>query len=96
MAAAALVAVSCGDDDPYDTSCGGDADCAVVVVGENCGCESCRRTSINAKEVDRYNEDREDDSIECDDVGDEVPCSGIGAPCVEPTAFCANGKCALR
>jgi hypothetical protein len=94
LAMLAPLGASCGDADPYDTTCSADGDCVVVEVGRGCGCTNCRRTVINSGELERYKEDRKDDEIDCQDDDGLEGCTG--QPCVEPLPFCSNGKCALR
>jgi hypothetical protein len=89
---AGLLVAACGDDDPYITSCSVDSDCVVVPIGAECGCQNCRRTTINRSDVERYNDDRQDADVDCDEQGGV--CTGL--PCSEPSAFCANETCALR
>lgn len=92
--AIALGLGACGDPDPYDVSCKADGDCAIVPAAMKCGCNNCRNTVINKSEVDRYNEDRAED--DCEDQQNQPGCFNPTGTCPTISAFCSNGKCAIR
>jgi hypothetical protein len=85
---------ACGDPEPYDVSCKADGDCAIVPAAMQCGCNNCRNTVINKSEVDRYTEDRAED--DCEDAQEQPGCFNPTGTCPTISAFCSNGKCAIR
>ena len=71
----------------FDTSCVQDQDCAVVFVGEICGCD-CGNAAIDVAGLAAYHDELAEKGMYCTA---KVFCSCQGTP----SAVCKAGQCAF-
>jgi len=89
-----LVLASCGKGTTvaatdYDRLCEADAECALVYVGDVCGC-SCTQDGVAVTAVEKVAKDREEARKSCDAVAKCQPCQD------SRVAYCLNTTCAVR
>jgi hypothetical protein len=76
----------------FDTSCAHDADCAIIFVGDSCGCICGGNAAINVDDLTAYNDEFEARRSHCQS---KAVCECGGTLDGGPSAVCQQGRCAF-